>query len=94
MNNTLLDFRLRKHACNGFGKALEYIDAGNENVFHAPVRQVRQDRLPEPGPFLVADPQAEGTTGALDSLFREAVATVPGMMTLRCMRRIPEMRIA
>jgi hypothetical protein len=44
---------------DGFGKALQAIDTGDEDVLHAAVLQFGDDLQPELGAFGLGDPQAE-----------------------------------
>ena len=42
MDNAELNFSLRINRFNGFRKALQIIDAGDKNVFYAPVLKICQ----------------------------------------------------
>ena len=59
MNEAELDLRLWIDRLDSFGEALESIHAGDEDVFDAPVLQLRDDREPELRALVLRSSHAE-----------------------------------
>lgn len=69
MNDSQLNGGVGIDGFNGLRKALQAIDAGNEDVLHTPVFKFRDDLLPELGTFRLGNPQAQHflLTGQVES---------------------------
>lgn|GEM_PF-4852226 len=59
MNDTELNLRIREDGLNGFGKPFEAIDAGDEDIPHAPALQLGDDLEPELRAFRLGGPQTK-----------------------------------
>ena len=55
MDDAKLDFRFRKQRADGFRKAFQSVNTGNQNIFHATLAQVIQYAQPELRPFAFID---------------------------------------
>ncbi|SEA99498.1 hypothetical protein SAMN02745729_11260 [Marinobacterium iners DSM 11526] len=53
MNDTVLDLGVGVNRLNGFGEALQSTDTGNQDIFDAPVVEVREYTEPVVSTFLV-----------------------------------------
>lgn len=80
VHDAQLNGGMRIDGFNRFRKALQPIDASNEDVGNAPVLQLRHHLQPELGPFGLGDPQAQhfllagqiDTDGQIDRLDRHS----------------------
>ena len=59
MNDAQLHFRLRVEGFDGFGKALEAIDTGNQDVLDTTIEQIGEYVEPVAGAFRFRDIQAQ-----------------------------------
>ena len=60
VDDAALHLGLRKHSPDGLAEAVQPVNAGQEDIGHAPVLQVGQDAQPEVGSFAtVAEPVAQ-----------------------------------
>lgn len=73
MNDTVLDLGVGVDRLNGLREALQSIDTGNQNVFDAPVVEVREHTEPVVSTFLVREVEAEQFFLALDVQTKERV---------------------
>lgn len=55
VDHTQLHFGFRKNSSYCFGKSLQVIDAGDENIFHTAVLDIGQDLEPEFGALVFPD---------------------------------------
>ena len=65
MHDAGLDDGLREHAIDGFGKALQTVDDGDQDVRQAAVLQLVHHPQPELGALALLDPDAENLLGTV-----------------------------
>ena len=59
MHDAQLNLRFRKRRFDGLRKTLETVHTRNQDVFDAPVLELRQNVQPELGAFRFADPKSQ-----------------------------------
>ena len=65
MHDAGLDHGVREGGGDGFGKALEAVHDGDQNILNAPVLHLVHHREPEFGPFVLGDPEAQNLALAI-----------------------------
>jgi hypothetical protein len=66
VHDAQLHFRLGEGSFDGLGKALESVNAGDENILHSPVVELRHYLEPKLGPLGLLNPDTEDILDSLD----------------------------